>query len=230
LPLPGRPLPGRLLLGATVPWWRRSRRRLGRWVVAVALAAVAAGVVQLHADDAARTLAGLGRTRAVVVARHDLERGAVIGDDDVVVRRLPLDAVPDSALEQAPTGRTVTEAIVGGEVVSSTRVAPDGVDGLAALVPVGRRAIAIPVEGTGLRVQVGDRVDVLDFSGGGAADPDYPRAPAAGAELVARGALVIAVADSSTTVAVDPDEAGSVAAALAGGTPVLALAGADPDG
>jgi hypothetical protein len=122
--------------------------------VAVALAAVAAGVVQLHADDAARTLAGLGRTRAVVVARHDLERGAVIGDDDVVVRRLPLDAVPDSALEQAPTGRTVTETIVGGEVVSSTRVAPDGVDGLAALVPVGRLAIAIPVEGTGLRVQV----------------------------------------------------------------------------
>ena len=186
--------------------------------------------MQLHADDAARTLAGLGRTRAVVVARHDLEPGAVIGDDDVVVRRLPLDAVPDSAFEQAPTGRTVTAAIVGGEVVSSTRVAPDGVDGLAALVPAGRRAIAIPVEGTGLRVQVGDRVDVLDPSGVGAADPDYTRAPAAGAELVARGALVIAVADSSTTVAVDPDEAGAVATALAGGTPVLALAGADPDG
>ncbi|MGZ4705679.1 MAG: Flp pilus assembly protein CpaB [Acidimicrobiales bacterium] len=223
---PGRPRAGRLLLGAAVPWWRRSRRRAGRFTMAAALAAVALGVVQVRADEAARIRAGLGRTRTVVVARHDLAPGHVIGDDDTVARTLPVDALPDGAIDQRPTGRTVTAAVVAGEVVSARRLAPDGVDGLAALVPPGRRAIALPTEGSGLRLQVGDHVDVLDPSDG-AAYADGSSAPAGAA---ATDALVIAVDDTTVTVAVERDDAPSVARALAGGTPVLAMTGADPDG
>jgi Flp pilus assembly protein CpaB len=120
----------------------------------------------------------------------------------------------------------VTAPIVGGEVVSSTRIAPDGVDGLAALVPAGRRAVAVPTGGTGLRVDVGDRVDVLGTSDGATYGDDSSRS----STVLAAGAVVLAVGDAAVTVAVDRDDAPVLARALAAGTPVLALAGADPDG
>ena len=101
---------------------------------------------------------------AVAVARRRLETGHVLTRDDTVVRVLPVDAVPDAAIGDGDelAGRTVTPAIVAGEVLSAQRLAPDGLEGIAALVPAGRRAIAIPIEGTGLAVRVDDRVDVLD--------------------------------------------------------------------
>ena len=118
----------------------------------------------------------------------------------------------------------MTAAIVAGEVVSSRRLAPSGLDGLAALVPSGRRAIAVPTEGTGLRLQVDDRVDVLDpsselsISGGSSGSSGT-------GDAVARDAIVIAVDDTAVTVAVTEAEARRVATALSHGTPVLALAG-----
>ena len=234
--LPGRPAPGRLLLGAAVPWWRRSRRRTGRWLLTLGLAVVAGGIVSAQVDDAARTVAGLGRTRTVLVARRDLAPGHLLGDGDLVARELPVDAVPDSSVDGSVAegtidGRTVTAAIVAGEVVSSQRLAPDGVDGLAALVPVGRRAIAIPTTGTGLRVEVGDRVDVLDPSDEPAYGSDSPdrAASSRSAGVVATDALVIAVDDAAVTLAIEHDDAPTVARALATGTPVLALTGAGPD-
>lgn len=227
LPLPGRPWPGRLVLGAAVPWWRRSRRRTGRWLLALGLAVVAAGVVWVRVDEAARTVAGLGRTRSVMVARRDLAVGDVISGDDLVTRELPVDAVPDSSVDGslpgAGDGRTVTAAIVAGEVVSSRRLAPEGVGGLAALVPAGRRAIAVPTADTGLRVEVGDRVDLLDPTG----EPSYDGDTGSAATIVARSAPVIAVDDRSVTIAVDIDEARTAASTLARGTPVLALTGPD---
>ena len=227
MPLPGRPRTGRLLLGAPVPWWRRSRRRVWRWLLAVSLAAVAMVIVAVRENDATRTLSGLGRSRAVVVARRDLEPGRLIGDDDTMVRALPVDAVPDRAIERVPVGRTVTAAIVAGEVVSASRLSPDGVTGLAAQVPPGRRAIAIPVEGSALRVQIDDRVDVLDPAGG----QGYAGGASGPSEIVARAAIVVdvGVGESTITVAVEQDEAAPVAGALAHGAPVLALAGGEPD-
>ncbi len=228
MPLVRRPAAGRLLFGAAIPWWRRSRRRTLRWAAATGLALLAVGMVRVRADDAARTLAGLGRTRTVVVARHDLEPGRVVGGDDTELRTLPVAAVPDAALQRPPTGRTVTAAIVAGEVISTSRLSPDGVEGLAALVPAGRRAIAVPTPDSRLRVRIDDRVDVLDPSGDRTYTVDGSER-SDGSDVVARAAIVIAVDDSTVTVAVDQREAASVAAALGRGTPVLALAGAVPD-
>ncbi len=149
----------------------------------------------------------------------------MIRGKDIELRDLPVDAVPDTALRVTPVGRTVTAGIVAGEVVSSQRLAPDGVEGLSALVPHGRRAIAIPSPDGTLRLAVGDRVDVLDPSPGDVYSDDS----GAAATVVARSAPVIAVDEGSVTVTVDADEARATAAALARGTPVLTLTGPDPD-
>jgi Flp pilus assembly protein CpaB len=222
---PGRPATGGLLLGAAVPWWHRSRRPRWRWGLTIALAAVALVVVQHRLDQAEAVIDGLGATRTVAVARHDLEPGHVITGDDTARRDLPVAGVAGSAMTDDPVGRTVTATIVAGEAVSSTRLAPDGVSGLAALVPAGRSAIAIPVPDAALRLARGDRIDVLDPSAADAYAPD-----GSAATVVARRATVLALDDSAVTVSVTAEEAAAVAAALAHGTPVLALTGAGPEG
>jgi Flp pilus assembly protein CpaB len=212
--------PGRLALGDAAPWWRRSPSRLGRWVLAAGLALCAAAVVGDLAGAAADTVAGLGVTRRVVVARHDLEPGQVVADADVGWQARPRAELPDSAIDGDVVGRVVTAPIVAGEVVSTRRLAPDGVRGLAALVDEGDRAMAVPIEGTGLHVQVGDRVDVL------APDPaDDVLGRRRSAAPVADDALVIDVTDTAVTLAVAETEAADLAGALGRGVPVLALVG-----
>jgi Flp pilus assembly protein CpaB len=224
-PAPGRSR--RLLLGRPVSRWRRSPRRVLQWLVACGLSALALVLVSARLDQAATTIADRS-TRTVVVARHDLDVGHVMTAGDTEHRRVPIGAVPDRAVDGDPEGRTVTAAIGSGEVVSSQRLAPEGLHGLAALVPDGRRAVAVPTDGTGLTLEIGDLVDVFDATGPDAAigsgDPeDGPRATAV-------GAIVIGVDDSAVTVAVDREEVRAVAAALARGTPVLALVGANGAG
>ena len=197
--------PGRLALGDAAPWWRRSRSRVGRWLVALGLAVVAAAVVSQLTGQATATVAGWGHTRSVLVARHDLGPGRVITADDVVGRDLPDAAVPASA--------------VTGEIVSRQRLAPDGVQGIAALVPDGHRAVAVPTEGTGLVLRVGDRVDVFapgrtDGTVASRTDRTDPAATAA---------LVVDVSATAVTIAVDRTEVAALARALGQGTPVLAL-------
>jgi Flp pilus assembly protein CpaB len=214
--------PGRLALGEAAPWWRRSPNRLGRWLLAAGLAISAAATVAGVTHDAADTVAGLGVTRSVIVARHDLETGQVIAADDVEWQARPNGGIPISAVDGTPVGRVVTAPIVADEIVSVRRLAPDGVSGLAALVPEGDRAVAVPTEGTGLQVRVGDRVDILAplltedaLSSRRQTNPDP----------VANAALVIDVADAAITVAVSAGEAAAVAGALGHGVPVVALVG-----
>lgn len=215
--------PGRLALGDAAPWWRRSRSRVGRWLVALGLAVVAAAVVSQLTGQATATVAGWGHTRSVLVARHDLGPGRVITADDVVGRDLPDAAVPASAVTgdsaDNPVGRVVTNPIVTGEIVSRQRLAPDGVQGIAALVPDGHRAVAVPTEGTGLVLRVGDRVDVFapgrtDGTVASRTDRTDPAATAA---------LVVDVSATAVTIAVDRTEVAALARALGQGTPVLAL-------
>ncbi|HET7721777.1 MAG TPA: RcpC/CpaB family pilus assembly protein, partial [Acidimicrobiales bacterium] len=104
------------------------------------------------------------------------------------------------------------------------RLAPDGLSPVAARIPPGHRAVAVPTAAGGFAteappVEVGDRVDVLATFD--VLEPDAPpTAP------VARDALVIEVADSRISLAVEADDAAPVAFALARGTVTLALVGA----
>ena len=147
--------------------------------------------------------------------------GHTVGPGDVEWRNLPPTAVPDDVVDGSPAGRTVVDRVARGEVIGRLRVAPDGLSALAALVPAGHRAVALPRRSTELDLDPGDRVDVLAAArvGSEVGDGTGP------AQVVARAAPVLAVTDQSVVVAVSPDEARSVAAALAQGQPVLALVG-----
>ena len=103
------------------------------------------------------------------------------------------------------------------------QLAPDGRRGLAALLPPGSRAVAVPNGRPGLALVRGDQVDVLaTFDPAGVSDGAPPTFP------VALGALVVDVGDESASVAVSPDEAARVAFALASGVVTLALAAPGP--
>jgi Flp pilus assembly protein CpaB len=197
---------------------RRWRRAFVAAVVVVTAAVVAA---QFRAAEAARRR--WDGTREVVVARRDLGPGEVVAGDTVELREVAAGSVAPAALDVLPVGSVVRYPVAAGEPLVASRLAPDGLTGLAALVPAGDRAVAVPV-GPAARppLRVGDHVDVLAVGG--------PTAPLPGAApgvvpLVAR-ALVVDVADDVVTVAVPSALTPAVAAAVTQSAVVLTLTGA----
>ena len=209
--------------------WRRALRRARRaaaawWVVA----AVVAGLSGARLVDAGRAAADAraewGETVTVAVVARDLRAGHVVAATDISVEPRPRAVVPEGALAGDAVGRTVVTPIFGGEVVVAERLAPDGLTGVAALLPAGHRAVAVPVDGAlgaaSPAVRVGDRVDILATFDVG----DEGEAPAG---TVAEAVTVVAVDDATVTVAVRRDDAPRVAFAAARGTVALAIVGAD---
>jgi Flp pilus assembly protein CpaB len=192
-------------------------------VLAVALAAAAALAVGSLSNRARHTLDAYGRLRSVAVASRDLEPGRRLTGADIARRDFPVAAIPRDALDASPVGRTLVDDLGPGEVITTRDVAPAGLHGLAALVGPGQRAVSIPVPAHGLDLEVGDRVDVIATDASGASDDEDN--PSLG-PIVARHARVLEAGDQAVVVEVTADETISVAAALAQGTPVLALVGA----
>jgi len=197
--------------------------------VAVGLLAVATGllVTSLVASaEAARDR--WGRTRPVVVATRDLSPGDTIEGSDVEVRTLPEAAAGSTALREAPTGAVVSQPVVAGEALVGQRLAPDGLSGVAALVPAGQRAVAVPLGPMGAPpLSIGDLVDVLavvpvaaDGVADTGADTGEPAFP------LAEDAMVVDVGEQSVSVAVPDVDASRLAWTLTNGSVVLALAGA----
>lgn len=198
------------------PVARLRRRPSAYWVVAAALAVLTALVVSRAVGRAEAGAARLGGLRPVAVAVATLPAGATVGPGDVELRPLPSALIPDGALDRAPVGAVLADAVHEGEVVLGARLAPAGTSPLAAALPEGTRAVAVPVDAT-LPVEPGDVVDVLATF-----DPDL----AEGADptvAVARGAVVVDVAEGSVVVAVTPGQAPRVAFAVAAGAVALAV-------
>jgi Flp pilus assembly protein CpaB len=172
-------------------------------MVCVVVTMAVTGMVR-HATAPARSLGGLVR---VPVAARPLAMGAVVGGDDVSWRRLPAGVLPEGLVERSPVGRTVVVPVVGGEVLLASKFAPAGLSGVAALLPAGARALAVPVVAGNPSVQRGDRVDLL-----------------AEAQVIAADAVVLDVSDEVVTIAVVADEAPHVAQALSTGVVTLSLA------
>ncbi len=107
----------------------------------------------------------VGTTR-LVVAFHDLQVGALLKDSDLV-ETLVSGPVADSAIKTKADaiGRGVIATIYQNEPILLNRLAAKGAGaGLAATIPIGMRALALPVnEVVGLAgfVSPGMRVDVL---------------------------------------------------------------------
>ena len=105
-------------------------------------------------------------TRKQLVAAHTLEVGALIHDTDLRWSNssgaAPSDVVND--LTQA-VGRGVIAAIYEGEPIASGRLAPRGAGaGMAAMIPVGMRAVALKIDeviGLAGFVVPGMHVDVI---------------------------------------------------------------------
>jgi Flp pilus assembly protein CpaB len=198
------------------PLSRLRRRPSAYWVVAGALALLTALVVSRAVGRAEAGAARFGGLRPVAVALTTLPAGATVGAGDVELRPLPAALVPEGALERVPVGAVLADAVHEGEVVLAARLAPAGASRLAAALPAGTRAVAVPVD-TALPVEPGDVVDVLATF-----DPDL----AEGADptvAVARGALVVDVAEGAVVVAVTPGQAPRVAFAVAAGAVALAV-------
>ena len=227
----------------------RARRIMVRPVVRRLLVLmVAAGtgltvVALVRSADQARDR--WGATRTVAVARHDLAPGETIDGGSAELRELPEAAVATEALAAVPVGAVVRQPVAAGEPLLGDRIAPGGLTGVAALVPAGHRAIAIPVEPLGVpRVVVGDQVDVLAVlapapalaapaaDGSEETDPsevdslDGLATVGQTAMPVVERAVVVDVADGAVTIAVAERDVPAVATALAYGPVLLTLAGA----
>lgn len=199
---------------------RLRRSPLPFWALAVALS-LATGVAVARLAGAADARAErLGGLVDVPVAVRVVGAGAVLRAADVEVRSLPRALLPRGRVADAPAGRVAVVPLVPGEVVLAGKLAPDGLTGVAALVPAGHRALSVPAGDGALPLRPGNRVDVLatfDVAGAADAAPTFP---------VATAALVVDAGDEAVTVAVTSDEAPRVAFALARGTVTLALTGA----
>lgn len=194
------------------------RRPPARLVAAAVLALLCGAVVLRVAGQAEAAAARYGATATAWVARTELEPGDRIDPGDVEAEARPAAFVPAGAVGEDPTGRRVAERIARGEVVGGHRLAGADRRGVAALVPDGWRALAVPAVDAALPVEVGQRVDVLAAADAGDGAPR--------GTVVAEDGIVVHVAEDATvTVAVAGADASRVVAALAGGYVSLALVG-----
>jgi Flp pilus assembly protein CpaB len=208
----------------------RVRRALARTVVhravVLALAAVTGLVVVSLVSSAEAARQRWGRARPVAIATRDLTPGDLIDGSAVEVRRLPEAAVAPGALAEAPAGSVVREPVVAGEPLVAERLAPQGLRGVAALVPRGHRAVAVPIGPLAAPpLTVGDVVDVLAVVPVAAGESpgqsgDVPSFP------LVEAAVVVDVGEQSIAIAVPEADAPRVAWVLTNGSLVLALAGA----
>jgi pilus assembly protein CpaB len=200
---------------------RFARSPFAYWAAVVALAACTASTIAYQVDRAGAQVARYGRLRPVVTAARPVEVGAVVRSADVVVRSMPAAFLPEGALGATGevVGRTVVVPLFRGAPVVVGQLAPDGVEGVAALLPAGGRAVAVPTGPASVALRRGDRVDVLatfDPPPAGE-DPTFP---------VAEAALVVDTGPEAVTVAVEAGEALRVAYAVAAGVVTLVLTAA----
>jgi pilus assembly protein CpaB len=142
-----------------------NKRLISVLAFGVIVAAIAS--VVLYRLISARLVASASpKTTQVVVATHGLAIGTLIKDIDVKLTSWS-GPVPQGATSspQEIVGRGVIAAIIEGEPVVDSRLAPKGAGaGLAATIPPGMRAVAVSVNevvGVAGFVVPGMRVDVL---------------------------------------------------------------------
>jgi pilus assembly protein CpaB len=143
-----------------------NKRFLGVLIFAFVVASGASLLLyRLMVNRPAATKAAASTTQ-IVQAAHDLDMGAVIHDDDVKLAdwtgNVPAGA---TAHKEDVVGRGVLTAIYSREPIIESRLAPKGAGGgLAAMIPVGMRAVAVRVNeivGVAGFVVAGMKVDVL---------------------------------------------------------------------
>jgi pilus assembly protein CpaB len=185
-----------------------------RWLLVLA---IAAGCI------AATLYYAAARRAEVVVAAHDIDVPRALTTEDVELRAISADLVPDDAIQRVEDviGLATRTPILRGQLLLTGSVAPELADFRSGIeLPTGYRAIAIPVAAVnaiGGAVLPGSRIDVL-------AVPVLGRAPAGRTtELLTTGAIVLDVrGDSGAAFALRGDKSAVTADRLA--SVVIAIA------
>jgi len=215
LPLFRRPLFRRPLRPSLRGALRSLRRSpLAYWAAAIVLGIATFTMVQRRSSDLDERSRQLGPLATTIVARSDLLAGDLVGADDVEQRTVPQQVIPRDAVESIPDGTRLTADVFEGEVLVAARLTGGATSALAAALPTGHLAVAVPMAETGLDLERGDRVSLLALGSDGYS------------EVIATG-QVISVGDSSVTVAVASAAVGPVADALLAGTITIALTNAE---
>ena len=147
-------------------WSRASRVYAAASLACAALAGAAANAYLGHVAAAS----GLnGPDLAVVAARSDVARGAILRTDQLGVTHVPEAFAPPGALARVSqaAGRVALAALAPGEVVTETRLGRVREGPVASLTPEGLRAFAVPTSLPAGALAPGDRVDVLATYGSG---------------------------------------------------------------
>ncbi len=176
-------------------------------------ALLAAGALVLALRPADLPAAGPPAGTPVVTAGADLPAGTVLDTAALGMTELPSSAVPAGSASDpaALAGRVLAAPLRAGEPVTDVRLVGPG---LTALLPAGQVAAPVRLADLGVAglATAGDRVDVLATASG-----------AGRAEVVARGALVLAAPDDDGLLVLAVDEATAVTLAAAATTATLTL-------
>jgi pilus assembly protein CpaB len=183
--------------------WAAAPPRLRAAVVVI----TAFGVLASAGWGAARS--PWGSPVAVLVASGDLAAGHVVTPEDVTEVTWPAAVAPDPAVgtADAVVGRALASAVPAGAPITAAHLSESG---LASLLPPHRVALAVPMP-DGPTAQAGQRLDLLAGDGSG------------GGRRLATGAVVLRADEEVIWVAVDRDDAPTLAGALAWGEVTVAL-------
>lgn len=208
---------------------------MNRKTASILLIAVVCGLGAMLASS--RMLAGgtaPEESQQILLAARDLSAEEVLKPDMVRLETLPKSALPPGAFTSFRdlADRWVQVKILEGEPIVDRKLAPKGTPtGLIARIPRGKRAFAINVnEQTGVSgfIMPDHRVDIFQVQ-------PNPGGPGMRAVPVLQDVLVLAsgtniqsttdrtIQARTVTVAVTPEEAGTLTVAQAGGTLSLAL-------
>jgi len=199
--------------------WRGLRRPWVYWSVVAIAAATTSLVVASMVAEGQRRVEAWEPTGPVAVAARELVPGTALTEEDLRWESRPRVALPAGTVDRATNvvGRVVIARMFPGEAVLRSRLGPDGLAGLTALVPPGSAAIVLPGSTRPPRVQLGDAVDLY-------AAPGPARSVEGAGEVVAKHALVIDTApDGAITVAIHQGEVAQVTPLLLDGSLVVAL-------
>ena len=156
-------------------------------VLALACGVGAYVVVSGYARKLEALRPAVGVPVPVVVAAHDLARGAQLQPSMLDVEQVPSAFAPPGAFDDPDetAGRTLLAPLAEGEPLTSSRLASERAGPVAALVPPGLRAFVVTAGLPRQAVSPGDLVDVLATFGGG-----RPHT-----ETVAEGVEVLSILD-----------------------------------
>jgi pilus assembly protein CpaB len=180
-------------LRALATWWQR-RRGLLLFGVALGFGALAMlgtrGYISERVEAEKERLVPRRAMVPVVVARHDLERGALVAPENMAVRDVPADYLPGSAILpdrfERHVGARLDAPMRSGEPLLAGAIVGADAGGFSGRIRQGIRAMSVLVDEVNSvsgMLQPGDRIDLL-FSVRPPTSPGQPPAQEVTAALM----------------------------------------------